>query len=346
MRRGIEIGAVLMTLCSCLQAESVPPAGSGPADHEQPAAVQSALTAEEAVEEVQDLLGDVGGFVGNGFAGFGGGGQGWQDWMDFGGLPAFEAPSGCTMDASLLGGEISFASDCTMPSGRHVQGSLHIGLGAPCAPFGFAVNFDLLVESAPGAGDEVHVSGSVNLSFADQRIYLALNLSEEVHLSAVHATDVAACVVVDLPTRILAIDGSVRHSVDGDERHGLRIEDLQASLCEHPPYTGSVRMHGPVHNAQIEFERPGPDEARITVATDGDETHLTLPVLKIPGPFCADLPPVPLALDYASCGGCGHPDPGGDDGFDDDHGGPGGPGDGAGDPDPQLPGGDPDDPLD
>lgn len=324
---------------ACIDSSAPPAPAKGPA-------AESALTAEEAVEDVTELLGDLGGFVGDGFAGLGaGGGQGWQDWLDGGGLPAFAPPAGCSMDVSILGGDISFASDCTLPSGRHVQGSFHFGLGAPCGAFGFSLSFDLLVESAPGAGDEVRVSGSVDLSFADQRLYLALELSEETQFEAVHATDIGACVVVDLPTRVLAIDGSVEHSVDGAPRHGLRIDDLQASLCEHPPYTGTVAMHGPTHNLSIEFDRPTADQGRITVDADDTHTEVSLPVLRIPGPFCADLPPVPLVLDYASCGGCGHPAP--DDG---DAGAPGdddAPGnDGAGDPEAPLPGGDPDDALD
>jgi len=352
MRGRQHIAAVLITLCGCTASPEGPgvsggrrggPGGGSAA----PDAVESALTAEEAVEHVTDLLGDVGGFVGEGFAGFGaGGGGGWQDWLDGGQLPIFEAPGGCTADISLLGGEVSLASDCTLASGRHVQGSLHVGFGAACAPIGVSVDFDLLVESAPGAGDEVRVSGSVDLSFGDARLYLAVRLSEETHFEAVHATEVGACVVVDLPARLLAIDGSVQHSVDGQERHGLRIEDLQASLCEHPPYTGAVRIHGPVHNVEVAFDRPAPDQALVTVVADGAATEVELPVLKVPGPFCADLPPVPLALDYASCGGCGHPDPAGDGGADDlDP----GDGDGPGDPDDAdepLPGGDPDDALD
>ena len=333
--------ALSLALLVCLPVGAcVDSGGSGPEPARGPE-VESALTAEEAAEDVTELLGDVGGFVGNGFAGLGGGGggQGWQDWLGGDALPAFAATEGCSMDVSLLGGDISFASDCTLPSGRHVQGSFHFALGAPCDGFGFSLAFDLLVESSPGAGDEVSVSGSVDLSFADERVYLALELSQEVHLAAVHATDVGACVVVDLPTRILAIDGSVQHSVDGHPRHGLRIEDLQASLCEHPPYSGTVSMFGPVHNVAIEFERPAANEARVTVDADSTHTQVDLPVLKIPGPFCADLPPAPLVLDYASCGGCGHPDLG-------DGGDQGAAGDGAADPEAPLPGGDPDDPLD
>lgn len=367
--------SILITLCACTASSTGPvtggggggggPGGGGAAA----AARESALTAEEATEQMQDLVGDLGGFVGEGFGGLGGGGLGggggggFQDWLGGGQLPIFQAPDGCTAEVSLLGGEVSLASDCTLASGRHVEGSLHVGFGAECSAFGLAVDFDLLTESAPGAGDEVMVSGSVELSFGDARLYLAVRFDQEMHLEAVHATEVAACVVVDLPTRVLAIDGSVQHSVDGQERHGLRIEDLQASLCEHPPYTGSVRIHGPTHNAELTFDRPTPDESLITVTTDGDASELDLPVLRLPGPFCADLPPVPLVIDYASCGGCGHPDPGGDD---DDFGGPGDddgpgaggdPGDdpgggglpgGGDDPDGQdpLPGGDPDDALD
>lgn len=338
MRRRIEIGAVLVALCGCVDAGG----GPTPTPAARQAATDSALTAEEAVEEVTDVLGDVGGFVGNGFAGFGaGGGQGWQDWLDGGGLPAFEPPANCTIDASFLGGDVSIASDCTMPSGRRVEGSLHIGLDTACAPFGFSVAFDLLTESAPGANDEVRVTGSVDLSFADARLYLAVRLSEETRFATVHATDIAACLVVDLPARLLALDGSVVHSVDGQERHALRIQDLQASICEHPPYTGVVQMSGPVHNVTVSFERPSPDEARIAVHADGTTTRVELPVLRLPGPLCADLPPVPLELDYASCGGCGHPDPAPPIDEDDA-------GDGAGGADPEapLPGGDPDDALD
>lgn len=359
MSRRMKTAAVLITLCSCVASPSGPGTGGGPGPSggnatPEAAAVESALTAEEAVEHVTELLGDVGGFVGDGFAGFGaggGGGGGWQDWLDGGQLPLFEGPAGCTAEVSLMGGEISLASDCTMASGRHVEGSLHVGFGSECGPFGLTVQFDLTTESAPGAGDEVRVVGSIDLTFAEARLYLALGLLEEVHLDAVHATEIGACVVVDLPTRVLAIDGSARHTVDGQQRHGLRIEDLQASLCEHPPYTGDVRMSGPVHNVEVGFERPAPDEARITVVADGARTEVDLPVLRVPGPLCADLPPVPLAIDYASCGGCGHPDPGGpgdDAGGDLPGGGDGDEGDpdADGDADAPLPGGDPDDALD
>lgn len=316
--------------------------GGMPAPTAREPAIESALTAEEAVEGVSELLGDVGGFVGDGFAGMGGGGQGWQDLLD-GGLPAFEPPAGCTMELALPGNEISFASDCTMPSGRHVEGSFYLGFGSSCGAFGLEVSFDLLVESAPGAGDLVRVTGSVNLSFEDRRLYLAIDLSEETHFEHVHATDIGACLVVDLPTRLVAIDGRVQHSVDGNPRHGLRIEDLQASICEHPPYTGTVSIFGPVHNVEIAFDRPSADQGRITVDADDTHTQVDLPVLKVPGPLCADIPEAPLDLDYASCGGCGHPAP--DDGADDWA---GDDDDGAGpEPDDEaLPGGDPDDPLD
>ncbi len=90
MRRRQHIGALLITLCACTASSEGPGAsggrrGEGPGGGSaMPDAVESALTAEEAVEHVTDLLGDVGGFVGEGFAGFGagGGGGGWQDFLD------------------------------------------------------------------------------------------------------------------------------------------------------------------------------------------------------------------------------------------------------------------------
>jgi hypothetical protein len=261
-----------------------------------------------------------------------------------------------------------------MPSGRHVEGSLQLGFGSDCGPLGLQIEFDLLTESAPGAGDEIWIAGTIQLSFADARLYLSVGLHEEVHLAEVHATDVGACLVIDLPARLLAIDGSALHTVDGEPRHGLRIEDLQSSICEQPPYTGTVEMYGPTHNVQVAFDRTTPDDALLTVVTDDASTEVDLPVLRLPGPLCADLPAVPLEIDYVSCGGCGQPDPGdgdfpggdgspgGDDPFGgDDPGGddPGGDDPGGDDPggdDPgggdlpgsgdDLPGGDPDDAMD
>ena len=42
---------------------------------------------------------------------------------------------------------------------------------------------------------------------------------------------------------------------------------------------------------------------------NGNTYETELPVLKAPGPFCYQGVPAPVAFDYETCGGCGHPNP-------------------------------------
>jgi len=114
---------------------------------------EAGTTAAASAADSAQLLADIDEFIGTGFTGL----------PVAGGAPAFSPPVNCTASFSLNQTHVSLESDCTLPSGRHVHGALDIALGGSCGFSGFTVDFDLLVESQPGAGDEVEVTGSVAL---------------------------------------------------------------------------------------------------------------------------------------------------------------------------------------
>jgi hypothetical protein len=281
------------------QRPRTPGEDDAPAAPETPAeaATLAALSAADTAQLVQDL----GDFVGGGFAGAGG--------LGFGTLPRFAAPGGCSAQLSIDGTEVALDADCTLPSGRHVQGSLLVGLGGECGVGGLSVDFDLLVESQVGAGDEVRVRGHVALKRGVGTLYLATRLE---HASRLGERDVetlvGACVVLDLPRRLVAMDGTVSLEIDAELVALFRVNDLQHLLCEPLPYTGTIHVQHRDRIVEVHFDRDTPKTGVITVASDAGTVRVELPIPL--GGLCAGSPiPPPLDIDYASCGGCGNPVP-------------------------------------
>ncbi len=282
------------------------PAAAVPQPPETP--TEAATLATLAAADTAQLVQDLGDFVGGGFAGALGGLGGLGD-LGFSTLPLFVAPGGCSAQISFDATQIELASDCTLPSGRHVQGSLFVGLGGECGFGGLTVDFDLLVESQAGAGDEVRVKGHVGLKHGAGALYLATKLEHESHLGGHDIeTLVGGCFVLDLPRKLMAMDGTVSLEVDAELIALFRVNDLQHLLCEPLPYTGTIRVQHRDRIVEVIFDRETPKTGVVTVVTDAGTVRVELPI-PLGGLCSGGQIPSPLAIDYASCGGCGNPVP-------------------------------------
>jgi hypothetical protein len=304
----LATGAATAT-AACVAGEPAPQRPPTPGDDDTAAApetpAEAATLAALSAANTAQLVQDLGDFVGGGFTGAGGG----LGDLGFGALPRFAAPGGCSAQLSIDGREVELAADCTLPSGRHVQGSLLVGLGGECGLGGLSVDFDLLVESQVGAGDEVRVRGHVALKRGVGTLYLATRLEHESHLGERDVeTQVGACVVLDLPRRLVAMDGIVSLRIDAELVALFRVSDLQHLLCEPLPYTGTIHVQHRDRIVEVRFDRETPKTGVVTVVSDAGTVRVELPVPL--GGLCAggQIPP-PLDIDYASCGGCDSPVP-------------------------------------
>jgi hypothetical protein len=297
LRPVIPAAALLAALAACAgdEARAVP---------QRPASAQEAATlAATTAVDTAAILQDVSAFIGDGFAGSLGGGAGLAL------VPRFLPPTGCSAQLSFDLTHVALASECTLPSGRHVAGTLRIALGGQCGLGGLTVDFDLLVESQPGAGDELHVKGHVGLAHGGGELWLATSLEKTASLGAHDVTAlVGACVVLDLPERRLAMDGAVSLDVDGARLALFRVSDLQHLLCDTLPYTGTIRAEHDGHAVEVVFDRDTPSTGVVTVTTDLGTTKVELP-LPLAQLCAGGQVPAPAVIDYATCGGCGHPAP-------------------------------------
>lgn len=274
----------------------------------------SAMSAASAA----DIAGDLGEFFRSGFV-LGGGGLGGLNLPGASlgalgsGLPIqFGAPAGCSYEFAVSGQGLSLAHDCTLPSGRHISGSLEI-LNAfnGCGAANLSLRFDLLVESRAGAGDMLSVEGSVDLDFGAQALTLALRFEKLLQVPG-HSIrhSIAACSIIDHGASVLALNGQIVSDIDGTYVRALEIIDLQKAHCEVLPYTGTVRFESPQHEVVVDFDRDTPDTSRVRVTVDGQLVDVDVDARVPTGRVCATPPPAsPIAYDYASCGGCGQPTP-------------------------------------
>lgn len=267
-------------------------------------ATEAGQTAATSAADSAQLLADIDEFIGAGFTGLG----------VAGGPPAFTPPVNCTASFSLNQTHVALESDCTLPSGRHVHGSLEIALGGSCGFNGFTVDFDLLVESQVGAGDEVAVTGSVALKHGLGELWLSSKLEHESHIGGHDvASNVAGCFMLDLPERRAAFDGVVSLDVDAQRIALFRVSDLQHMLCEWLPYTGSVYVEHKGVFVEVVFDRDTPKTGVVTVNTPSASVEAKLPVPT--GGWCSSgAIPTPATIDYQTCGGCGSPVPPGGSG--------------------------------
>ncbi|GEM_PF-5434303 len=301
------LALVLTASAACGAGEAtVPEAPAVPQRPETPKAAATLATLSAA--DTTRLVQDIGDFVGGGFTGSLGGGPGGSG-LGFGTLPLFAAPAGCSAQISIDAAKIELASNCTLLSGRHVHGSLLVGLGGECGLGGLTVDFDLLVESQAGASDEVRVKGHVGLKLGAGALYLAMRLEQESHLGAHDVeTLVGGCFVLDLPRKLMAMDGTVSLEVDAELIALFRSNDLQQLLCEPLPYTGTIRVQHRDRNVEVIFDRDTPTTGVVTVVTGTSTERVELPI-PLGGLCSGGQIPSPLDIDYASCGGCGNPVP-------------------------------------
>ncbi|MBS1121310.1 MAG: hypothetical protein H6Q90_3538 [Deltaproteobacteria bacterium] len=262
-------------------------------------AEEAGRTAAASAADTAQLLADVNEFVGAGFGGL----------PVAGGPPPFAPPANCTASFSIDQTHIQLESDCTLPSGRHTRGSMSVALGGSCGFGGFTVDFDLLVESQPGAGDEVAVTGHVALKHGAGELWLASQIEHESHLGGHDVNSkVAGCFMLDLPEKRAAFDGVVSVDVDGQRISLFRVSDLQHMLCEWLPFTGSVHVEHLGEFVEVVFDRDTPTTGVVTIVTPTSSTRVQLPVPT--GGFCSSgAIPTPSVIDYQVCGGCGNPVP-------------------------------------
>jgi hypothetical protein len=253
----------------------------------QTAAAAAGLTAKTTI----DLAGDVGQLVVRSFNIRGG--------ASIGAMPA-------------VGTVVDLDHDITTPGGRRVQGSLSVSLSNACSPFGLEVEYHLLIESDPNSGDMLAVDGSVKLGIGGGALDLSVSL-EQLAVVDGHSIrhSINVCLMLDLPSRHVAMNGHVLASIDDRDHRGVRIEDVRAVLCEPLPYQGSVIVEDPDHEISVVFDSATPDTRSVTVNVDGSTSRTELDV----GPLdqaCDDLfgpNALPATIDYQSCGGCGQPPP-------------------------------------
>jgi hypothetical protein len=261
---------------------------------------QAAAVSATSAAETTALLADIDQFIGNGFVG----------WIPGSAtLPAFGLPADCQANISIDRTRIELASECTLPSGRHTKGSLLIAFGGTCGFNGLTVDFDLLVESQPGANDEVAVKGRVALKHGGGELWLSTILEHESHLGGHDvATHVGGCFNLNLPALRAAFDGVVSLDVDADRIALFRVSDLQALLCEGLPYTGTIHVEHKGTIVEVVFDRDTPKTGIVTITTPAGTSKVELPLLT--GGLCSGgQTPQPVAIDYQTCGGCGNPVP-------------------------------------
>jgi hypothetical protein len=276
-----------------------------PAAPQPDRAKSAALTAAQTAA----LAGDISHLIAQGFAL-----QSLPPGVSLGAPPlpgqlTFQAPARCTHQLALGGRRVSLEDDCSTPSGRRLHGSLSIGGG--CAPFGFTVEYHLAIESIPGAGDRLLVDGAVNLGLGHHRMNLATSLemrAEDGGHSV--AQSIAACTILDLDRSLFAMNGHVTTNVDNRALVELGIDDLETQLCEALPYTGSIHLMDPIDTISVTFDQATPKERRVTVIVDSDRYTVELPD-EVPVRWCSPQTalPVPMTIDYATCGGCTQPAP-------------------------------------
>jgi hypothetical protein len=261
---------------------------------------EAAQTAAVNAANTSELLADIHQFIGTSFSGA---------IPLNGGFPSFAAPANCTASFSLDQSHISLAADCTLPSGRHVHGSLTIALGGSCGLLGFTVDYDLYCESAPSSGYEVEVKGHVSFKHDLGQMWLSGELECDLGLGGHDVQKKAAgCFMLDLPGLRAAFDGVESLHVDSQEIEKFRITDLQQMLCEWLPFTGSVYVMFEGEYVQAQFDRDTPRTGVVTITTNNSTIQLKLPVPT--GGWCTGgAIPTPAMIDYQSCGGCGNPVP-------------------------------------
>ena len=285
-----------LALTAACASDSEPTAPVAPTTNDE-AAVLSAVRAADTTA----LVADIDQLIANGLS----------SWLPgvAGGVPVFALPPGCKGSVSLDRTRVSLDGECTLPSGRHTKGSLAIELGGDCGFAGLTVTFALVVESQPGANDEVAVDGKVALKQGGGVLWLSTKLA---HVSHVGGHDVlgraGGCFNVDLLDLRAAFDGVVSLDVDGERIALFRAIDLQQMLCEWLPYTGTVQLEHRGQPIDINFDRDTPTTGVISVTISNVTKRITLPV-PTGGSCSAGAPPTRAVLDYNSCGGCSNPVP-------------------------------------
>lgn len=225
----------------------------------------------------------------------------------------FNLHAGISIDTMPpVGTIVDLDHDLTTPGGRHVQGSLHVALSNACSPFGLEVDYHLLIESDPQSGEMLSIDGTVKLAIGRGTLDLSVSL-EQLATADSHSvqTSVNVCLMLDAPSRHVAMNGHVLVGVDNQDYRGVRIEDVRAVLCEPLPYQGSVIVEDPDHDISVVFDQGSPDTRVVTVQVDGNTSRTELDVQKIVE-VCDDIfgpASLPQTIDYASCGGCGQPPP-------------------------------------
>ncbi len=278
-------------------------ADPGPTSPQAPATAQeaAALSATQAADTTA-LLSDIDSLIANGFA----------NWIPgagvTGGIPTFALPADCTGSVSIDQSHIELGHECTLPSGRHTKGSLVISLGGDCGFSGLTVHFDLLVESQPGANDEVAVVGDVALKHGGGELWLSTKLEHSSHVGHDVEGRAAGCFNLDLAAKRGAFDGVVSLDVDNERIALFRASDLQHMLCEWLPYTGTVHLEHEAKAIDVTFDRDTPKTGVVTVTTASGTERITLPVPT--GGWCSGgaIPPT-ATIDYQTCGGCSNPTP-------------------------------------
>jgi hypothetical protein len=296
MRHLILLGLALTAACAS-DSEAPPAAPQAPQSIEEAATLSASRAAETTT-----LVADIDQLVANGFAS-------WIPGLGVaGGVPAFALPADCSANISLDRTRIELASECTLPSGRHVKGTLVIALGGDCGLAGLTVEFDLLVESAPGANDELATKGKIALKHGGGELWLSTILEHSSHIAHDVEGRAAGCFNLDLPERRAAFDGVVSLDVDSKRVALFRASDLQHMLCEWLPYTGTVHLEHDGSSIDVTFDRDTPTTGVVTVTTAAGTSRVTLPVPT--GGWCtAGVIPPTAAIDYQTCGGCGNPVP-------------------------------------
>jgi len=293
MRRHLVICLALTAACS---ADSESTAPTAPTTTDEAAALSASRAADTSA-----LLADIDELIATGFSG----------WLPgvAGGVPVFTLPANCNGNISIDRTKIELGGECMLPSGRHTKGTLVIAIGGDCGFSGLTVTFDLLVESQPGANDEVAVAGKVALKHGGGELWLSTKLE---HISHVGGHDVearaAGCFNLDLPEKRGAFDGVVALDVDGARIALFRAADLQHMLCEWLPYTGTVHLEHRGQAIDVTFDRDSPKTGVVIVTTAAGTKRITLPIPT--GGWCsADAIPPKATIDYQICGGCGNPVP-------------------------------------
>jgi hypothetical protein len=288
--------------------------GGGPALSRQsldPASQQALLVADDARQQaiatadVAGLLGQLGPEATAGLPGLDGldglgalGSLGAQGGI--GGLGA-----GCALDSQLSAGQVTLSGSCALPSGGHLAGKISVGFASGCAAGAIHVALDVDLERD---GERAHVVGTVDVTPAANRLSVAADLDKTLSRDG-HAisSKIAACVIVDAAAAIVAVDGSIRRSIDGVHTRTVRVEDLQVAACQSLPISGEVDVVREGVQTHVSFAPThSGDDAATHVEIDRAGTQLSADVIN--EARCADAPRR-LELDYAACGACAAPSP-------------------------------------